>query len=105
MGAGRTEQGPEAPESRQPFSYSRPSACGGGSSGVPIFSGEGVEEEDGGGGPQPSPYLGSPVSFLFPLGSPKTAPPYASSHDALAMPGTVLGKEVRKGTPILARLG
>ncbi|KAB0399193.1 hypothetical protein E2I00_006249 [Balaenoptera physalus] len=59
MGAGRTEQGPEAPESRQPFSYSRPSACG---------------------------------------GSPKTAPPYASSHDALAMPGTVLGKEGSAGS-------
>lgn len=52
-----------------------------------------------------TPYLHSLASFPLPLGSPKAAPPYASSHDALAMPGTVLGKEMRKGTPILARLG
>lgn len=50
MGAGRTEQGPKAPESRQPPSYCRPSACGGGNSGDPMFSREGFKEEDGGGG-------------------------------------------------------
>lgn len=47
-GAGREQNlPPKAPESRQLLSYSRPSACGSGSSRVSTFSGEGVEEEAG----------------------------------------------------------
>lgn len=52
-----------------------------------------------------SPYLHPPGSSLL-LQAPLKQPlPPPVPTDALAMPGTVLGEEGRKGTPILARLG